>query len=163
MNALHKPLIHDDELIKPVDADTIRHSQYARRNVGCLVLTQDHKILLQQRDRDCERYPGCLATFGGGIEPGETAMQALVRELQEELGAIVIPEDVIPLGAITEKITNYNELLYVYFWHDKHGTITGCYEGTAMHYPDLRAAEQHPKVMDDVCWLLYECQYRKLL
>lgn len=90
-------------------------------------------------------------------------MQALVRELKEELGAQVNPADVISLGAITEAITKYSELIYVYFWHDKHGTITGCYECEAKYYDDCAAALTHPKIMDDVRWLLHECQKRKLL
>jgi 8-oxo-dGTP diphosphatase len=156
--------IPTDNILPPiqlVDLTTVNTTAFIRHSAGCLVLTHDNKILLQQRDEDCLRYPGCLATFGGGLEGNETAMQALVRELKEELGASVNPDDVVALGAMTE--INSNELIYVYFWHDIAGTINGCYEGSAMAYADSATPLLHPKIMSDVCWLLVECQQRGLL
>jgi 8-oxo-dGTP diphosphatase len=135
----------------------LRKASTTRYSVGCLVLTHDNKILLQQRDEQCARYPGCLGTFGGGIEINESPMQALVRELQEELGASVNPEEVVPLGALTENNYPPDELVYVYFWHDKQGTITGCYEGTTSSHTNCATPLLHPKVMNDVRWLLAEC------
>jgi 8-oxo-dGTP diphosphatase len=145
-------------LLKRVDT-----KKFSRFCVGCLVLSQDNKIVLQRRDDDCPTFPGALATFGGGIEQGETPIQALVRELKEELGADVKASDVVNLGALTEAETNFNELVYVYFWHDKQGTITGCYEGKAKYYNDPAEVIKHRKVMNDVCWLLQECKKMKLL
>jgi 8-oxo-dGTP diphosphatase len=149
--------------IHQVDMAKVNEVAYSRYCVGCMILTQKGEILLQQRDDDCPRYPGCLATFGGGIEPGEQPLQALVRELNEELGAKVNESSLISLGAITAAAAGHTELVYVYFWHDKYGTITGCYEGEARYYDNYMNAFKHPKVMDDVCWLLYECQNRQLL
>jgi len=146
-----------------VDLTQDSEEKFARRYVGCLVLTQDHKILLQLRSDHWRTHPGCLSTFGGEIEPGETPTEALVRELHEELGAKVIPTDVISLGTIIEAITNYSELIYLYFWHDKHSTITGCYECEAKYYDTVDEIYSHPKLMDDVRWLLKECQNRGLL
>jgi 8-oxo-dGTP diphosphatase len=149
--------------IEPIDLHDINLQSFTRSGVGCIVLTQDNQILLQHRDADAPTYPNCLATFGGGIEAGETPMQALIRELHEELGAEVKAADVVSLGAITEAITQYRELSYVYFWHDKNGTITGCYEGQARHYENYHQAMKHPNIMDDVVWLLIECSTRHLL
>ncbi|HET9844059.1 MAG TPA: hypothetical protein VFP93_05325 [Gammaproteobacteria bacterium] len=74
-----------------------------------------------------------------------------------------MPSDVIIIGTITEAITNYSELIYLYFWHDKHGTITGCYECEAKYYDTVDEIYSHPKLMDNVRWLLTECQNRRLL
>lgn len=131
--------------------------------VGCLVLTSNNKILLQQRGGDWDRYPDCLATFGGKIEFQENPEQALVRELNEELGANVALDDVISLGAITESDTNHSELIYAYFWHDKHNSITGCYEGKPAYYNNYSEALTHPKILDDVIWIINECLARKLI
>lgn len=143
--------------------DNVDEKKFVLSGVGCLVLSQHGQIVLQQRDEDCHSFPGCLATFGGGIENGETPMQALIRELKEELGAEVKAPDVVSLGVLTEKETNHDVLVHVYFWQDKSGSITGCYEGEAKYYNDPVIAEAHPKVMNDVLWLLHECKKRKLL
>lgn len=145
-------------VLKNIDAKV-----FSRLGVGCLVLSKDNKIVLQQRDQDSPRFPGALATFGGRIEQGETPIQALIRELKEELGADVNASDVTNLGALTEAETDFKELVYVYFWHDKQGTITGCYEGKAKYYNAPADVVKHRKVMNDVCWLLQECQKKKLL
>lgn len=149
--------------IKTVDLTATDLTSFANSFVGCLVLTHDNKILLQQRGHDWDRFPNCLATFGGQIELGETPMQALVRELKEELGAIVIPSEAINLGAITESYTNYNDLIYVYFWHDKKNTITGCYEGEAKFFYSHSDVIKHPNVLDDVLWNINQCLDRKLI
>ncbi len=152
-----------EELIRLIDLATIDEKNFKRRFVGCLVLTHHNKILLQQRGSDWESFPDYLATFGGGIDSGETPMQALVRELKEELGAKVNVDDVINLGVITEADTQHSALIYVYFWHDKHHSITGCYEGESKYYDDCAAALSHPKIGEDVCWILRECQKKGLL
>jgi len=55
---------------------------------NCSLILDNGKgeVLLQLRDKkETIRYPNCLGTFGGDIEPGETPEQAIVRELREEL------------------------------------------------------------------------------
>ncbi len=149
--------------LKIVLLEHVDTNMFKRTCVGCLVKSKNNQIVLQQRDGNCLSFPGCLATFGGGIEKGETPMEALIRELKEELGAEVHASDVLSFGAITEAETDYSEVIYVYFWHDKQGTITGCYEGKAKYYKDIAEAETHPKIMNDVRWLLQVCKKRKLL
>jgi 8-oxo-dGTP diphosphatase len=130
------------------------------RYVGCMILSKDRKILLQQRGNNWQKHPGYLSEFGGRIEENETPMEALVRELQEELGAKVNPDEVVSLGEITEAIANHAELIYVYFWHDKHGSIIGCYEGEAKYFDNVKSVLEHPRIMDSVRWLLEECEKR---
>lgn len=130
------------------------YENYPNRYVGCLILTSNNKLLLQQRGIDWERYPAALATFGGKIELGETPQQALVRELKEELGAQIVFDDVITLGTFIKKNHDCNEFIYGYFWHDIKNTITGCYEGEAKHYDNYAEALSHPKILEDTRWLI---------
>jgi 8-oxo-dGTP diphosphatase len=146
-----------------IDLKYVNDAAYRRRNVGCLILTKNNKILLQQRDEDCQNFPGYLATFGGAIEINEQPLDALVRELHEELGAKVNAKDVVILGAVTEPETKHSVLVYSYFWHDKNGTITGCYEGKPSYFNDPVTPLRHPKVMNDVCWMIGECQKLELI
>jgi hypothetical protein len=67
------------------------------------------------------------------------------------------------IGAITERVVQYTELLYAYFWHDVKVTITGCYEDTAMYFDNSQSIINYPKIMDYVTWMLAESQKRGLL
>ncbi|MBT6208366.1 MAG: NUDIX domain-containing protein [Francisellaceae bacterium] len=89
---------------------------------------------------------------------GESPELAIVRELNEELGAKVEEQDLIFLGAVTEKITEYSELVYHYFWKDTKNTITGCYECAPKYYSNPKEAMEHHKIMDDVVHLLKVCE-----
>ncbi len=149
--------------IRQVDLTQIDEASFVKHYADCVVLTQDSRILLQQRPKDWCHFPGCLTTFGGHVEEGETVMQALVRELNEELGVEVIEEDVLSLGAVTEDFTEHLELVHIHFWHDKSGTITGCYEAEAKYYNNVEDALSHPEIMNYVEWSLRECQNQGLL
>ena len=62
----------------------------AVRDVSLLILyTLTGHILLQHRTDDALRLPGYWAFFGGGIEQGENATEALKREIREELSYLV--------------------------------------------------------------------------
>jgi 8-oxo-dGTP diphosphatase len=148
-----------------VDLTKEDEKSFECRFVGCIILTKDNKIMLQQRGVDWNNYPGYLAEFGGRIEINEEPIQALIRKLHEELGAQVKERDVISLGAITEQMTEHTELIHVYFWHDKLGTISGCYEGEAKYFNTVETILklQHVKMTDGLRWLLCVCEKRNLL
>jgi 8-oxo-dGTP pyrophosphatase MutT (NUDIX family) len=53
---------------------------------AAIILVESDGYLLQLRDmRPDIWYPGHWGLFGGGIDPGEEPLQALARELREEL------------------------------------------------------------------------------
>lgn len=52
-----------------------------------LIVTDDRKLLLHHRDdKPGIPHPGCWSGFGGAVEDGETAEEALRREVLEETG-----------------------------------------------------------------------------
>ena len=58
--------------------------------VAALLLHEDGRYIMQLRDAKEEIFfPGHWGCFGGAVEPGEEPEQALLRELQEEIGVDV--------------------------------------------------------------------------
>ncbi len=51
------------------------------RKTARVILVKDHKLLVMRRDKFGESF---YALIGGGIEPGESAKAAALRELREE-------------------------------------------------------------------------------
>jgi len=50
---------------------------------------------------------------GGGIEPDETAEQALIREVREEIGQNVLPESIAPFGYVHRVQKGWHEDIFV--------------------------------------------------
>ncbi|WP_222107401.1 NUDIX domain-containing protein [[Actinomadura] parvosata] len=57
-----------------------------RRAARAIILDQDDRVLLCRIDLTADGGPVVWAMPGGGVEPGETPLQALARELEEEVG-----------------------------------------------------------------------------
>ncbi len=70
--------------------------------VGALIRNEESSILLQ-KPRGAEHW----SLPAGGIEPGETPAEAIVREVREETGLIVEPERVVALLGGREFRTTY--------------------------------------------------------
>ncbi|MEI6627085.1 MAG: NUDIX hydrolase, partial [bacterium] len=52
------------------------------------IINGEFFFFLQKRSDDAERAPGWFTIFGGGVELGETAEEAMLREVKEELNFI---------------------------------------------------------------------------
>lgn len=84
---------------------------------GCVFLAVDSgRILLQQRS-DKSSHPRSWGFFGGKAHKGETPLQALLRELDEEVGMLPDVEKVYPLNIFTspDKKFIYNTFVVAVF------------------------------------------------
>jgi len=142
-----------------VDEQVEKQAMYT----SCIILTHDEKILLQFRPPNWRTFPGYICCFGGKIDADESPQEAIIREINEEVGGQVMSNRLRCLGAYTEQITEHKEIIFGYFWHDKNNTITGCYEAEAKLFNSLSEVELQPKVMDDTMWLLRICANKNLI
>ena len=90
------------DFLKPIDG----HPNI-RNSVRCLLINQNQEIcLLYSQARDYYAIPG------GGIEPGESLLQALSRETLEETGYLL--KNPKPIGNIHEQL--YDRVTTTYFF-----------------------------------------------
>mgnify|MGYP000055672530 CR=1 FL=1 len=92
-------------------------------------------ILLCRRNPTAEAYPGKWDLPGGHIEGGESAEQALVRELREELGITVPPPGAGPSFQLSKGDGGSGSLLL-------QGWALRDWEGV----PYNRAPEEHTEI-----------------
>lgn len=83
--------------------------QEVRDFAAAILVDRLGRLLFQLRDNIPEIvHPGKIALFGGRREPPETALQCIVREVCEEIGYFVSPDDfkffIHLYGADPEKI-----------------------------------------------------------
>lgn len=140
--------------IREIDLRASASDRFVRRFASCLVVTHDKKILLQQRGAGWSRFPNAIATFGGEIDEGETHLEGMIRELNEELGAVVNADDAMFLGAFTKSESEDEDLICSYFWHDKDNTITGCYEGHPVYFETIADALKSENALSGIPWIL---------
>jgi len=61
---------------------------------GVLLITSRNQIIAMHRDdKPGIRDPGRYGIFGGAVEPGETAIQAALREIEEETNLKIDEQD----------------------------------------------------------------------
>lgn len=129
----------------------------------CVVLTRDGKIALQYRPPHWRTSPDSLCLFGGHAETGETPLAAMMRELHEETGAVIPEKEALYLGAITEAATGHSEAVHIFFWHDKAGSITGCYEAEMRLFACAEDALNAASLMPYARWALRLCHEKGMI
>lgn len=111
-------------------------------------------LLLTERAHDMRSHPGQVSFPGGKIDPGETIVQAAVREAEEEIG--VSPESVEVVAALPElwlPPSNFAVTPVIGWWRDPHPVeITSPEEVHEIHRvsiaelvdPEHRIQVRHP-------------------
>ena len=71
---------------------------FRRPSARGIIFTDDNKIaLVYSKNEHYYKFPG------GGIHEDEDKRQALIREVQEEVGLIVIPESICEFGSVLRR------------------------------------------------------------
>ncbi|MFE9552487.1 NUDIX hydrolase [Streptomyces sp. NPDC006692] len=75
----HRVAVDNDvEIPVPADGETWA--------VGAVILNRDGRAFAQQRSPHRRLFPDCWDIVGGHVEPGESLLDALAREVTEETG-----------------------------------------------------------------------------
>ncbi len=102
------------EMLSPAPQITLRLI------VAAALVKPDGRILLQKRPQG-KAMAGLWEFPGGKLEKGECPEAALARELQEELGILVHPEDMTAIAFASEAQADAHMLLLLYLVHDWQG------------------------------------------
>lgn len=143
------------DILRHVDISDINSLRAQKQYADCVVLSHDHKILMQYRPTGWSNAGG-LNLFGGHVEKGEAISDALKRELHEELGAKVMDHQVKYIGSVSEAITDHQKIVHIYFWHDVDASIMGCYEAELRQFASVDAVLACDNVMEYARWALCE-------
>ncbi|HYG93630.1 MAG TPA: CoA pyrophosphatase [Nocardioides sp.] len=111
-------------------------------------------LLLTERAHDMRSHPGQVSFPGGSIDPGETAVEAALREAEEEIG--VDPAAVVVFGSLPElwlPPSNFAVTPVLGWWRDPHPVrVTSPAEVHEIHHvaiselvaPENRIMVRHP-------------------
>ncbi|HII4319600.1 TPA: pyrimidine (deoxy)nucleoside triphosphate diphosphatase [Enterobacter cloacae] len=93
-------------------------------DVVAAIIEKDNKILLAQRPMHADQ-PGLWEFAGGKVEAGETQPEALIRELQEELGIYAQPSYYV--ASHQREVSQ--RIIHLHAWHVPHfsGELTAHY------------------------------------
>lgn len=85
--------------------------EYNHIGCGALIYSRSTKRYLFLL-RNQKRHAGSWGLVGGGVAPGETPVEALHREIGEEVGTVHV-EKIIPLEKFTADNTNFEYHTYL--------------------------------------------------
>ena len=97
------------------DRKTIHKNKMWHRHVNCWIMNKNGEILLQKRAACKATNPNQWATTGGHVITGETTIEGVLREINEELGIQLSDSDMelIDIHKIEKPSSNCFE--YEYF------------------------------------------------
>ncbi len=103
---------------------------------------------------------GFLEFPGGGIETGESSLEAVVREVKEEVGIDILPENGKPMGIYPVAVTDKTIMLNVWLFIPDSG-LKGKGQWLKIRKPELSHAYKgkipppNHQIIDDLYHSLY--------
>ena len=110
--------------------------------VACALVDADDRILLAQRPEG-KAMAGLWEFPGGKIDPGEVPEQALIRELQEELGIETKTACLAPLTFASHEYDDFHLLMPLYICRRWWGTARSR-EGQALKWVRANKLRDYP-------------------
>ncbi|ARO15650.1 8-oxo-dGTP diphosphatase [Ketogulonicigenium robustum] len=110
--------------------------------VAAVALIRDQRVLLAQRPAG-KSLAGLWEFPGGKLEAGESPEQALIREMEEELGIRATPDALTPLAFASHSYPDFHLLMPLYACRKWDGTPQGR-EGQAIEWAGINDLDNYP-------------------
>ncbi len=116
-----------------------------RQGVSVILRKPSGKILMQLRDNNTKCYPNKWCFPGGGLDEGETHIEAAVREVSEECEVVLDKANLKYAFAFDHDDTKCD----LFFGADVREDITTeCHEGQRQEWKTLEEIESLPDLVD---------------
>lgn len=126
----------------------MKSAERIAHNAEILLVGRDGELILQQRDdKPGITNPGLVTTFGGGLEKGETALDAAYRELHEETSLDITRNRFVYYGDYRKNKVEHGENWTVSYYVVKDVDYTGMqvFEGQGfVVVKDLEDLDRYP-------------------
>lgn len=110
-----------------------------------VIFDEQGRVLLLTRSKTDNNRPGQLDYPGGKVDPGEDAAEGASREIREEIGITVKPQDLRLFYAQTEMADDISVTRLVYWVQLQSPRIQLSHEHDAFHWtPAQQAAQEFP-------------------
>lgn len=109
---------------------------------GVALMNAENHILLAQRPKG-KSFEGMWEFPGGKIDPGETAEETAIREMQEELGVTIKPHDLEPFTFVSIKYDDFAFVMVLYIARKWQGKLVGR-EGQAFEWTPIGNLHTYP-------------------
>lgn len=97
------------------DRKTMHEQGLWHRHVSCWIMNENGELLFQKRAACKDRNANRWSKTGGHVESGETVEQAIIREVEEEIGIHLDEEKLQLIDVFKSKEKNNKYFAYDYF------------------------------------------------
>src|SRR5574344_1958837 len=85
------------------------------RHVSCWIMNKQGELLFQKRAACKDRNPNRWSKTGGHVDRSETVEQAVIREVEEEIGVTLTEKDLVLIEILKSKEKDNKYFAYEYF------------------------------------------------